>query len=87
MGEMIERVASAIENAGLAWKAKNVGDNCGWADIPSSVFARAAIEAMREPAEFMIAIGDHMGSANDEQFDRNMWRAMIDAALSSEQDR
>lgn len=41
--------------------------------------ARAAIEAMREPSEAMLAAGDYV--ALDGDVSKKMWRAMIDAAL------
>lgn len=46
MSEMIDRVGGAISAAGMAWIETHQGT--GWADIPESVFAVAAIEAMRD---------------------------------------
>jgi hypothetical protein len=40
--------------------------------------ARAAIEALREPSEKMMAAGNHHDIASDE----DRWRRMIDAALA-----
>lgn len=51
--DMMERVARAIDEAGLAWKRDNGGDAASWHEIPSEVFARAAIAAMREPTSKM----------------------------------
>lgn len=71
MGEMLDRVAAALEPKCRAF---------GQGDMPMSVareFARAAIEAMREPTPQMLATfadGDDPAYAED-------WRAMIDAAL------
>ena len=40
--------------------------------------ARAAIEALREPSEKMMAAGNHHDIASDE----DRWRRMVDAALA-----
>lgn len=74
---MIERVEAAIERAGMAWKEANGGDDVSWADIPTDIFSRAAIEAMREPTEAMMAIAS---SSTVHMAER--WRAMIDKALA-----
>jgi hypothetical protein len=50
------------------------GDNTTWADIPDHVFARAAIEAMREPTIEMVEAGVGQGTTPE------IWRAMIDIA-------
>lgn len=63
---MVERVARAMDAAGLqyiiAYEAKAKDDPTmipwfGMADVPMTVLARAAIEAMREPTEEMIDAG------------------------------
>jgi len=91
MSEMIERVARAIA-------ADNVRGNSNWQDW--LVEARAAIEAMREPTEKMWDAGaaDLYGVsrekaieyAKEDKFESDgrkadeIWRAMIDAALSDQ---
>lgn len=80
MSEMIERVAKAIfadRYPGEDWKDYQKRDYCG--------HARAAIEAMREPTEAMMAAVDCAG-VKAEWLSGKAWaagyRAMIDAALS-----
>lgn len=72
---MGERVARAIqvkldhefaERGGLA------------ADEMAAMAARAAIEAMREPTDAMVDVGE------DEEGSINIWQAMIDAALNEQ---
>lgn len=49
------------------------------------MFARAALEAMREPTEAMVAAGSIRGIRDDRRSDaENCWLAMIDAALSDQ---
>lgn len=65
MSEMINRVAKALD----AIEIKGGG-------LPShEEYARAAIEAMREPTDNMCAV------ANGIHFPDNVWRAMIQEAL------
>ncbi len=70
MSEMIERVAKALVEAWPSWGT--------WGDEEARKGARAAIEAMREPTEAMVIAG---GKQLDCAFERQCWRAMIDAAL------
>lgn len=83
--EMIQRVARAL--CALDCKAASgilgsedlciFGECSRWGD--NTGHARAAIEAMREPTEYMLshALGDGAWCT------ANSWRAMIDAALPS----
>ena len=78
--EMIDRVAKAICDAGIAWLQENDAkrQNLEWADVPDEVFARAAIEAMRVPTAAMVARGLELIQGNlrpDE-----IWPHMIDEA-------
>ena len=69
MSEMIERVATALEPKCRAF---------GKGDMPMQVareFARAAIDAMREPTPNMYAAGEGF------HYPDNTWMAMIDEAL------
>jgi hypothetical protein len=84
---MVERVARAIEDANL----KASGDE------DYTPLARAAIEAMREPTEAMLKAGFHKNRwtnpkpCHDHCVGRvtlsidEPWRAMIDAALSEQE--
>lgn len=97
MSEMIDRVAKAVCDAGMAWLVENDPKRMTmtWADIPDEVFARAAIEEIRVPTEAMIAAAM---DALISQYDSNrkweeakdvieeidvaaIFMAMIDAAL------
>lgn len=70
---MIERVASAIARSARAVGGGYVsGDEFPWEDA-----ARAAIAAMREPTEAMVAEARRNNHPRDEE----TWRTMIDAAL------
>ena len=66
--EMVRRVARAMEAVG--------------ADMEFEDYARAAIEAMREPTDKMYeaAKGD-FGGVGALKMSRAIWTAMIDAAL------
>jgi len=85
---MIERVVAAIDRVGLEFI--NEHPMTGWADVPSEVFARAAIEAMREPTSQMVEVGgvrpiewSRVVSVQDTyDLARVKWREMIDAALA-----
>lgn len=82
---MVERVARAIAEAIAALEPDTMGDNdmllytlniiegLGWEPL-----ARAAILAMREPTEVMVARGALYGNVSD------AYSAMIDAALAEE---
>ena len=75
MSEMVERVAKAIRVA-AAQAAKDELDqdrSIGFRSI-----ATAAIAAMREPTEAMMAVQDRV------RYLRDMWPEMIDAALREE---
>lgn len=79
MSEMVERVARAIYetepflNQGevVAWERLT-----SWGKRDSLVFARAAIEAMREPTAGMVEATEGWDSH------RVAWQLMIDAALT-----
>ena len=71
---MIQKVAEAINVAGTTWLNEQ-SERVEWYDVPGEILARAAIAAMREPSEEMIA------AAN-----RNTWQTMIDAALKEGDD-
>lgn len=86
-GEMVERVAKAI------YETDPVGVR-PWEDAPVSnrerclMCVRVAIAAMREPTEGMVAAGefgdpdDLLGLGNRDPDPAEIWRRMIDAALS-----
>lgn len=84
MGEMIERVARAIDP--VLWKNLDRAISEGWptdivamarfATTDSCLRARAAIEAMREPT---VAMLDVAVASPADAIPR--WRGMIDAAL------
>jgi formate dehydrogenase maturation protein FdhE len=94
---MVERVAKAMHAAYEAAAKVN-----GWAtneqcrvafdDLPAEnkatmyASARAAIEAMREPSEAMIATADDVYDqcTDTGDFYGFIWRAMIDAALAEQ---
>lgn len=85
MSEMVERVAKAIEAAGLAY-LKGQDDKTGWADVPDELFARAAIAAMREPTPMMRDAACDVGpDTNNGCFSYDnadiVYQAMIDEAL------
>lgn len=65
MSEMVDRVAEAIDIAGFKWlKEQDPKDerlDFGWADVPSEVFARAAIIAMQVPTKSMCKLGRNGG--------------------------
>jgi len=68
MSEMIERVAKAI------YEAMDLSD--GLDGTAAKTYARAAIEAMREPTEAMLNASYLTSWDADE-----VWKDMIDAAL------
>lgn len=73
MSEMIERVARALAK---------LADNDNWNEFVPD--ARAAIEAMREPTDAMMAAVDCAGEKADWLSGRAWtaaWQAMIDEAL------
>lgn len=84
MTEMVERVGRALAEA----------DGYAYAPYPYDVWARAAIEAMREPTESMIRVGEdwsadaitHHDSRNPKSPPVEAWKAMIEAALALDND-
>ena len=83
MSEMVERVARAIR-AVMTPEAHPAFDDMGptLRDLYAS-YARAAIEAMREPTEDMFGAWLVVQESSEAlQWDA-CWRAMIDAALTS----
>ena len=97
MSEMIDRVAEALAQSFRDTVAKVSGQS--WEEtgvtLPSREvferYARAAIEAMREPTEAMVQSGCVWFRQYDPDFDplsdniNNAWQAMIDAALNPTQ--
>ena len=83
--EMIKRVAKAICDAGIAWLQENDAkrQNLEWADVPDEAFARAAIEAMREPTEAMTEAGERSGCGVSDfrTASEVTWQAMVNEAL------
>ncbi len=90
--EMIERVAKAMflhkyPNGIQAWNMKHAGKNSMW-----HKYARAAIEAMREPTEAMVksfSIKDPVVSIGPGEWPKIMvliYEGMIDAALKDTDD-
>lgn len=89
MIEMIERVAKAIYEADDVWCAAFPWPSMGSMDQSPDNYrriARAAVEAMREPTEEMLAAGSRSRTASD-RFDNGddtlapEFTAMIDEAL------
>lgn len=84
--DIIERVARAICNADM----KGYGgcfypecrDNCLPQQIP---LARAAIEAMREPTDEMVAVGCAAAYPATDDEAIACWQHMIDEALSTKE--
>jgi hypothetical protein len=77
--EMVHRVAEALRTACL----KEFGST--WSYDRSWNFARAAIEAMREPNEEMLRAGTsevYDLDISGEYWSERIWHAMISAALS-----
>lgn len=74
---MVERVAAAITKAFEGeWRVFDAGQ--------AEILAAAAIEAMREPTEAMVAAAPEEGVTYDKHaqgFAANYYTAMIDAAL------
>ena len=79
MTEMVERVARAMaedDRLGAVADGPGVLRQSWRAYVP---MARAAIEAMREPTELMVAAANR----NNHPRDVDTWRTMIDAALNA----
>ena len=97
MSEMIERVARAIRPEAfepITEGARTAGmteflEKCRERGVEQALKrARAAIEAMREPTEAMVASGESaasfgIGKPKDDDAIPRVWRWMIDAALSN----
>ncbi len=81
---MVERVARALyENASgdiLAWKHEEWSETNEFVKGAFCTMARAALEAMRDPTDEMLAAGDENGLLE-------IWHRMIDAALSGDEPR
>ena len=75
MSGMVERIARAIYAVGPGYLDEG--------RISDEVLARAAIEAMREPTPEMIKAWGNTPNIgmNWEDYARDKWRAMIQAAL------
>lgn len=82
MSEMVERVAAAMVDADF--------DVDSWRHVDENMkdrlraMARAAIAAMREPTEAMVASGlaeNGRGAGTYEDYTLDAWQAMIDEAL------
>lgn len=82
MSEMIDRVAKAISDAGMAWLAENDPKRMTmtWADIPDEVLAKAAIEAMREPTVAMLEMAERRVCVGPRTA-KEIIQAAIDGAL------
>ncbi|WP_313326297.1 hypothetical protein [Sphingobium yanoikuyae] len=92
MSEMIERVAKAIYEEDdpwhKAWPWPNLNESQGSPE-PYRRIAAAAIKAMREPTNFMLVEAtENAGPIDccsvDEKGAKEVWQAMIDAALVGE---
>ena len=94
--DMVERVARAIDDA--TWtNFDNYAGLKGWSEaerttemlasrsIQKSIGnARAAIEAMREPTKGMLDDGRYAIGDLEADVSKEVWQAMIDAALTSD---
>lgn len=82
MGEMVDRVAKAIDTAGRKWVAENGGSIVvGFSDIPEEIFARAAIEEMQRPTAAMLEAG---AACDDDDYAAQAhihWDAMAKEAM------
>jgi hypothetical protein len=91
MAEMVERVARAL----CTLKCLHIGGPDAETQVPGKknwTFhvreACAAVEAMREPTARMVSEGESVasfgiGKPTDEQAIPNVWRAMIETALTA----
>ena len=91
MSDMIEQVAKAMWDVRRAHAMNEAGIELEfWGDgtIPKANGimdeARAAIEAMREPTDEMVAAGERL-EPDYQYFMPDYWRAMIEVALSPSQ--
>lgn len=80
MNEMVERVAIAIFEACPYKDSQNFQDHDDRYKHNVRSYARAAIEAMREPTDAM-SLGLPDGYKPGSHSATQIWRAMIDAAL------
>lgn len=83
---MVERVANGMQEAGDRYIRSGVVND--WRDIPLSVLARAAIEAMRDvdsgsPGILIAGKGALFSCSEDPDLEdaRKCWQAMIDFSL------
>lgn len=79
--EMVERVAHALRSKCAEIEVKAKGD--GITDVMwiAETYAQVAIEAMRDPTAAMIIEGLYRLDDDGNYDSREIWRAMIDAAL------
>ncbi len=98
MSEMIERVAKAMWEENINHVSKGITGLEAWENESERLrddwrfFARAAIEAMREPSDKMLSeyvdrcnAGGELNQESDigiEEDMRQVWYAMIDVALA-----
>lgn len=84
MSEMVERVAKALGATLIPGSATVTAEYVVSAELIGR-FARAAIEAMREPTEAMVkasqSLWTHEGPYHSEAPGEEQWPAMIDEAL------
>jgi hypothetical protein len=89
---MVEKVARAIDVAGTTWLNEQPW-RVEWYDVPGEVLARAAIEAMREPSEEMLAAAESGYTLSNPYCDyseaafKRAVERMIDAALKEPEAR
>lgn len=85
MGEMVERVARAICRAGICGPRDHLDqqENANWRKF--TLEARAAIEAMLDPTDEMLAAGSAAAEVCDDGWESNAtWCAMVGAALAED---
>lgn len=91
MNEMVERVARAIHarycDTAMGYVGAEKWENLAdWEKDFGRGLARAAIESMREPTDNMFDAGEKAASVYSDRWMMSIaddvWRAMIDAALS-----
>jgi hypothetical protein len=82
---MVERVEKAVRSAFTDAELNN--PRISFEQL-TSILTRAAIEAMRQPTEAMIAEGESaasfgIGKPTDDEAVTRVWQCMIDAALAT----
>lgn len=83
MSGMVERVARAIGSSGHAEQDGHLWDEEREFERQFLLEqARAAIAAMREPTDAMVAEGHAVYAADPRLALHDLWRAMVDAALT-----